>query len=289
MNIPPALRPLLDDGIVDSVIFQLKSGKEASVFVVRCQGEERCAKVFKDIHQRSFKQMAAYEEGRKSRRSRDGRAMGRRSRHGRAMQHEQWTTAECDTLVALAKAGVRVPQTYGMFGPVLLMELIRDAEGQPAPRLNEVDFDAEQARAWHAFMVRQVVLMLCAGLIHGDLSEYNILVDPEGLVVIDVPQAVSAAGNSNAFAMLERDLGNMRATFGAVAPELLDTDFAYEIWKKYENATLQPDSTLSGKVRRSQHRANVGIVMDSIDEARMEAEARERGRIEAEKAQQGDR
>lgn len=288
MKIPPALRPLLDDGIVDAVLRQLKSGKEAAVYVVRCGGEERCAKVYKDIGQRSFQNVAAYQEGRKSRGSRDSRAMSRRSRHGRSVRHAQWKSAESDALYALAAAGVRVPRSYGLFDGVLLMEMIRDADGDPAPRLNQVEFDAEQAREWHAFMVRQVVLMLCAGLIHGDLSEYNVLVDESGPVIIDLPQVVSAAGNSNAFAMLERDLANMRATFGAQAPELLDTDYAYEIWTRYENASLRPDTPLSGQVRRSQQRANVGAVLGEIEDARLTAEARERGRVEAER-ERGER
>src|SRR3984885_13541871 len=206
MKIPKGLQPLLHDGRVDAVGRRLKSGKEASVYIVACGGQVRCAKVYKEAEQRGFHKLAQYQEGRKTRNSRDARAMGRRGRHGRRVQEEEWKNAEVDALYRLAGVGVRVPAPHLVHEGVLLMELVRDVHGDPAPRLNDVDITAEQARAWHAFMIAQIVRMLCAGLIHGDLSEFNVLVDAGGPVIIDLPQAVNAAGNNNAFAMLERDL-----------------------------------------------------------------------------------
>lgn len=282
MKIPRPLQPLVDDGIVDTVLRQLKSGKEASVFLVDCGGQVRCAKVYKDAEHRGFHKLAEYQEGRKARGSRDARAMNRRGRHGREVQEAQWKSAEVEALYRLDAAGVRVPKPYGVFDGVLLMELISDANGHPAPRLNEVDFSADEARRWHAFMIEQIVRMLCAGLIHGDLSEFNVLVDPGGPVVIDLPQAVNASGNNNAFRMLERDVNNMRDTFARAAPELAQTEYAHEIWKLYERAELRPDSVLTGRFEHSRVEADVGAVLAQIDEARREAEARQRGREAAE-------
>lgn len=278
MKIPKGLQPLIDEGVVDAVLRQLKSGKEASVFLVDCAGEIRCAKVYKDAEHRGFHKLAQYQEGRKARGSREGRAMGKGGRHGRKMQEAEWKNAEVDALYRLDAAGVRVPKPYGVYEGVLLMELVQDADGNPAPRLNDVEMSAEQAREWHAFMIRQIVLMLCAGLIHGDLSEYNVLVDARGPVVIDLPQAVSAASNNSALRMLERDVNNMRDSFARAAPELADTQYAREIWKLYQSSELKPDSVLTGRYTDTSGTADVGAVLDQIDEARREAEARERGR-----------
>lgn len=278
MKIPKGLQPLLDDGMVDSVLRSLKSGKEASVYIVACGGELRCAKVYKEAQHRGFHKLAQYQEGRKTRSSRDARAMGKRGRHGREVMETEWKNAEVDALYRLAGVGVRVPAPYLVHEGVLLMELVRDAAGDPAPRLNEVAITAEQAREWHAFMIVQIVRMLCAGLIHGDLSEFNVLVDIDGPVIIDLPQAVNAAGNNNAFAMLERDVNNMRATFGRAAPELLDTDYAREIWHLYEAGDLRPDSTLTGRFARDSTAADVNAVLDQIEEERREAEDRQRRR-----------
>jgi RIO kinase 1 len=284
MKIPKGLQPLIDDGMVDTVVRKLKSGKEASVYIVACGGEVRCAKVYKEAEQRGFHKLAQYQEGRKTRNSRDARAMGRRGRHGRRVQEEEWKNAEVDALYTLANAGVRVPAPYLVHEGVLLMELVRDVHGDPAPRLNEVSITAEQARAWHDFMVAQIVRMLCAGLIHGDLSEFNVLVDANGPVIIDLPQAVNAASNNNAFAMLERDVNNMRATFGQSAPELLETEYAREIWKLYEAGELQPDTVLTGRFTRSAAAADVNAVLSHIEEERREAEERQRRRDEADAA-----
>jgi RIO kinase 1 len=282
MKIPRGLQPLIDDGIVDVVLGQLKSGKEAAVFLVSCGGQVRCAKVYKEAEHRGFHKLAEYQEGRKARSSRDQRAMGKRSRHGRREQESAWKNAEIDALFRLAAAGVRVPQPYGVYDGVLLMELVADEQGQPAPRLNDVEPTPEQARQWHRYLVLQIVRMLCIGLIHGDLSEYNVLLGAHGPVIIDLPQAVNAAGNNNAFRMLQRDVNNIRDYCGRFAPELLITEYAHEIWRLYESSTLRPDSLLTGHFEHDHTPADVHGVLIEIDDARKEAEARQRGRNAAE-------
>ena len=282
MKIPRGLQPLIDDGMVDTVVRSLKSGKEASVYIVACGGQLRCAKVYKEAEHRGFHRLAQYQEGRRTRSSRDARAMGRRGRHGRKVQEAEWKNAEVDALYRLVGVGVRVPAPHLVHEGVLLMELVQDAQGQPAPRLNDVEFSAEQARQWHAFMILQIVRMLCAGLIHGDLSEFNVLLDVNGPVIIDLPQAVNAAGNNNAFAMLERDVNNMRATFARAAPELLETEYAREIWKLYEAGELTPASVLTGEFARDPTAADVGAVLDQIEVERLDAMERQRRRNEAE-------
>jgi len=279
---PKGLQALIDDGRIDAVLRQLKSGKEASVFVVACGQDIRCAKVYKDAEHRGFHKLAAYQEGRKTRGSRDARAMSKRGRHGKRMQESEWTNAEVTALYRLANAGVRVPTPYGVYDRVLLMELVVDANGDPAPRLNDVAMSDEQARAWHAFMITQIVRMLCAGVIHGDLSEYNVLLDASGPVIIDLPQAVAAASNNNAFSMFERDVNNMRAAFARGAPELLQTRYAQEIWKLYQAGALTPETALTGRYTEELGEADLGAVLDQIEQARREAEARQRGREEAE-------
>ena len=282
MKTPKGLQALIDDGRIDAVLRQLKSGKEASVFVVACGDQIRCAKVYKDAEHRGFHKLAAYQEGRKTRGSRDARAMSKRGRHGKRMQESEWTNAEVTALYRLAHAGVRVPTPYGVYDRVLLMELVVDANGDPAPRLNDVAMSDEQARAWHAFMITQIVRMLCAGVIHGDLSEYNVLLDASGPVIIDLPQAVAAASNNNAFSMFERDVNNMRAAFARAAPELLQTEYAQEIWKLYQAGALTPETALTGRYTEELAEADLGAVLDQIEQARREAEARQRGREEAE-------
>ena len=282
MKTPPALAELIEEGIIDRVVRPLKSGKEASVYLVDCGGTIRCAKVYKEANKRGFHKLAEYQEGRKARGSRDARAMGKRSRHGRAGLEEAWKNAEVDALYRLAAAGVRVPAPQGYYSGVLVMEMVQDADGDPAPRLNDVQATPEQAREWHAFLMRQVVLMLCAGLIHGDLSEYNVLLDAAGPVIIDLPQAVDAAGNNNAFAMLQRDVDNITAYCGRYAPELLGSEYGREIWKLFHERKLRPDSVLTGQFVHDETTADVGAVLDQIEEARQEAERRQRGREEAE-------
>ncbi len=281
MRVPPGLRELLDDAIIDEVVRQLRSGKEASVYAVRCGSEIRCAKVYKDLAQRSFQHRAQYQEGRKVRGSRQARAMAKSTRFGRSEQESAWKNTEVDALYKLVAAGVRVPQPFGFFSGVLLMELVTDGEGNCAPRLGEVELSAALARDYHQFLIRQIVRMLCCGLIHGDLSEFNVLVGPEGPVIIDLPQAVDAAGNNNAFAMLERDVKNITDTLGRFAPELLDTRFAAEMWALFEQGELKPDSVLTGFYMDNQPSPDLDQVMLAIDDAREEALRRERGRQEA--------
>jgi RIO kinase 1 len=282
MKVPKGLQPLLEEGVIDAVLRQLKSGKEASVYIVARGDQTCCAKVYKDAEQRGFHKLAEYQEGRKARGSRDARAMGNRSRRGRRIQEEEWKNAEVEALYRLSYAGVRVPKPFGVYNGVMLMELVLDEHGEVAPQLQAVDLRPEQARTWFTFMIQQIQRMLCNGLIHGDLSEYNVLVDAEGPVIIDLPQAVNAAGNNNAFRMLERDVNNMRATFARAASELLNTDYAHEMWALFERSELTPETVLTGRFRHSTRRANVGAVLDQIEEARREAEIRQRGREAAE-------
>ena len=278
MKTPHGLQALIDDGVIDEVIRSLKSGKEASVYVVRAGDDIRCAKVYKDMRQRSFQARAQYQEGRKVRGSRDARAMSKSTRYGRKEQEAAWKNTEVDALYRLADAGVQVPRPYGYFNGVLVMELVTDEEGRSAPRLGEVELSPETAREYHAFLIRQIVRMLCVGLIHGDLSEYNVLVAPHGPVIIDLPQAVDAAGNNGALAMLERDVGNINACLGRFAPELLATGHAREMWALFESGELQPDSALSGEFVRDESLADVEAVMDAINDARAEALIRQQGR-----------
>ena len=282
MKSPAALQALIDDGVVDEVLRQLKSGKEASVYVVRSGDDIRCAKVYKDLAQRSFQARAQYQEGRKVRGSRQARAMGKGSKFGKKALEEEWKNTEVDALYALSAAGVRVPRPFGYFGGVLVMELVTDAAGHSAPRLAEVDLDADQARAYFAFLVRQVVRMLCVGTIHGDLSEYNVLVDADGPVIIDLPQAVSAAGNNNARAMLLRDVARIRTALAFFSPELETLHYGEEMWALFEQGGLRPDSELTGRFEFDTHDADVGAVLMSIEDARQEAVIRQQGREAAE-------
>jgi len=287
VKIPRGLQPLIDDGVIDEVVRPLKSGKEASVWLVASKGTLRCAKVYKEANQRGFQKMAQYQEGRSARGSRDQRARNNRSRHGRREQEIAWKNAEVDALYKLAAAGVRVPAPHGYIDGVLLMELVIGDDGLPAPRLNEITLSPEMAREYHAFLIRQIVRMLCAGLIHGDLSEYNVLLDTAGPVIIDLPQAVDASAHNSAFAMLARDIGNMNAYFGQFAPELLETAYPREIWKLYQHAELHPDSPLTGICPPDETTADIDDVMLHIEEARREAEIRQQGREAAEAEDNG--
>ena len=274
MKIPERLLTLIEDGIIDHVLDQLMSGKEATVYIVQCGNEVRCAKVYKDAAKRSFKKVVQYREGRKVRNSRRARAMEKGSKFGRDQQEEIWQSAEVDALYTLAGAGVRVPEPFGCFNGVLIMELIVDDEGYVAPRLNDVELSPDKARHDHALIMQDVVRMLCAGLIHGDLSEFNVLVDEAGPIIIDLPQAVNAAGNNNAQFMLERDVRNMTNYYGQFAPELLNTQYAKEIWKLYQNGELTPETKLTGKAKRRKRNANVDSVVSEIKAAFKEEQDR---------------
>ena len=281
MKFPKRIQPLIDDGLVDEVISQLMSGKEATVYVVRCGAEIRCAKVYKEVNKRSFKKAVEYQEGRKGRNSRRARAMEKGSKFGRNQQEEAWQNAEVDALYRLANAGVRVPKAYGCFDGVLLMELITNDEGHVAPRLNDVSLSAELALADHALVMKYVMRMLCAGVVHGDLSEFNVLVDDYGPVIIDLPQAVDAAGNNNAKAMLERDVNNMTTYYGQYAPELLGSKYAKEIWALFEDGELHPDVELTGQFEESTEAADVDVVMQEIKAAFAEEQERQERMREA--------
>jgi RIO kinase 1 len=275
MKTPPGLQPLIDDGVIDEVLRSLKSGKEATVYLVRSGAHMRCAKVYRNMAQRSFQKRAQYQEGRGVRGSRQARAMGKSTSFGRREQEVAWKNAEVDALYRLTAAGVRVPRPFGFFDGVLVMELVTDADGNPAPRLGEVALSAETARAYHDLLIRDVVRMLCLGLVHGDLSEFNVLVAPDGPVIIDLPQAVDAAGNNAAQALLERDVNNLRATLGRFAPELLATEFAREMWALFGANELRPDSVLTGVFAIEATAVDPDEVLLAIDDARDEALQRE--------------
>lgn len=269
MKTPECFELMVRNGLVDEVVSRLMSGKEADVYVVQSKGELCCAKVYKDARTRSFSQLAQYQEGRKGRNSRQARAMQKNSKYGRKETEDAWKNAEVDALRTLAEAGVRVPEVQDYADGILLMEFVVDADGGAAPRLNDLRLTGEKAREYHRELIRNIVLMLCAGIIHGDLSEYNVLVGRDGLVIIDLPQAVNASGNNNARSMLERDVQNITAYFGRFAPELLSTDYGKEIWKLYASGKLTPASELTGLFVQSDIPADVKGVMREIDYARI--------------------
>ena len=274
MQVPKRLQPLVEEGVIDGVVRQLMSGKEAMVFVVRAGGETRCAKVYKEADKRSFRQAVDYTENRRVKNSRQARAMAKGTRYGRESQERAWQSAEVDALHRLANAGVRVPKPYNFHEGVLLMELVTDAHGNAAPRLNDVEFSADEARDFHQRLIGEVVRMLCAGVIHGDLSEFNILAGPDGPVIIDLPQAVDAAGNNHAPAMLERDVANLRNFFGRFAPEILATNYGDEIWAVYESGELTPETTLTGDFQREEKAVDLEGVVREIGDAELEEAAR---------------
>ncbi len=281
MKVPPRLQSLVEEGLIDTVVRQLMSGKEAMVYVVRCGDDTHCAKIYKEANNRSFRQAVDYTENRKVKNSRQARAMAKGTKFGRESQEAAWQSAEVDALYRLAAAGVRVPQPFNFADGVLLMELVTDADGDAAPRLNDVAFTPEQARQHHATLVGEVVRMLCAGVVHGDLSEFNILLAHSGEdgtedfpVIIDLPQAVDAAGNNHAQRMLLRDVANLRDFFGQFAPELLKTQFGPEIWSLYQSGLLSNDTPLTGRYQRAPGTVDLGSVMREIDDARDEDAAR---------------
>ena len=267
MKIPHRIQPLIDDGMIDAVLQRLKSGKEADVYTVLCGDEIRCAKVYKESTQRSFKQAVHYREGRNVRNSRSARAMQKNSKFGRKQQEETWQTAEVDALFRLDNAGVRVPEPYLCIDGVLLMELVTDTEGAVAPRLSDVILSEEEALTGFNTMIRNIVRMLCAGVVHGDLSEFNVLQAAEGPVIIDLPQAVDAAANNHAESMFSRDVGNITAYYGRFAPKLLTTRYAKEIWLLFENGKLSPESPLTGQFEEEAHTVDMDSLLDEITTA----------------------
>lgn len=275
MKTPKRLLPLIEDGVIDAVIGQLMSGKEATVYTVRCGNEIRCAKVYKEAMKRSFKKATQYQEGRKVRNTRRARAMEKGSKYGRKQQEETWQNAEVDALYLLANAGVRVPTPYGCFDGVLLMELVTDDSGDVAPRLGDVSMSAKQALEDHAVVMHYVVLMLCAGIVHGDLSEFNVLVDDYGPVIIDLPQAVDASANNHAESMLQRDVENMTQYYGQFAPELLGTQYAEEMWALYEDGELKPEVELTGRFATDSTESDVDGVLEEIKAVLLEEEKRQ--------------
>lgn len=274
MKTPQRLEPLLEDGLIDDVVRQLMSGKEATVYVVRCGDDVRCAKVYKEANKRSFRQSVDYTEGRKVKNSRQSRAMAKGSKFGRESQEAAWQSAEVDALYRLANAGVRVPEPYNFYEGVLLMELVTDANGNAAPRLNDITFSPEEARIHHGALIKEVVRMLCAGIVHGDLSEFNILMSADGPVIIDLPQAVDAAGNNNAREMLERDVRNLSEYFGRFAPELLTTQYGKEIWALYAHGDLTLETVLTGRFRESTKAVDLKSVMREIEDTKKAEAAR---------------
>jgi RIO kinase 1 len=274
MKAPARLQSLIDEGLIDTVVRQLMSGKEAMVYVVRRGDETLCAKIYKEANQRSFRQAVDYTENRKVKNSRQARAMAKGTRFGRQAAEAAWQSAEVDALYRLAAAGVRVPKPHNFWDGVLLMELVTDAEGDAAPRLNDVSFSAQEARAHHATLLKEVVRMLCAGVVHGDLSEFNILLAADGPVIIDLPQAIDAAGNNHAPRMLLRDVANLRDFFGQFAPELLGTQYGPELWQLYQAGLLGTDTLLSGRFVQQQGAVDLSGVMREIDAARDEEVAR---------------
>lgn len=274
MKIPKRFKPLIEDGLINEVIQTIMSGKEATLYIVRCGAEIRCAKVYKEANKRSFKKSVQYQEGRKVKNSRRARAMEKGSKYGKQQQEETWQNAEIDSLRKVRDCGVRVPETFGCFDGVLLMELITDKNNQVAPRLADISMTEATAIEEHSIIINFIVLMLCAGIIHGDLSEFNVLIGKNGAVIIDLPQAVDAASNNNAELMFKRDVNNMTRYFANYAPKLINTSYAEEIWGRYEDGSLHPGITLSGVFKEPSALANVDTVIQEIKAALAEEEAR---------------
>ncbi len=278
MRFPSALSALLEQGIIESVVRPLMSGKEAQVYLVVSGGEERVAKVYKDAAHRSFTKRAEYTEGRRTRNSRDARAMARGSRHGKEQEEAAWRNTEVEMVYRLRAAGVRVPTPHHFLDGVLVMELIKDAEGQPAPRLAEADLDAVQAEAIFDQLLREVTRMLCAGVVHGDLSDFNVLLDKDGPVIIDLPQAIDAAHNQGARRILLRDVNNLHRFLRGFGPTTRPMRHGAELWDLYARGDLRPDTALTGNHTPSDHDVDLRALLweleqDEQDEQRRRAAA----------------
>jgi RIO kinase 1 len=274
MRVPNRLQPLLDQGVIEEVLRPLMSGKEAEIYLVVAGGEECVAKVYKDAQSRSFQHRAQYTEGRRVRSSREQRAMQKGSRYGRAQTEDAWSAAEVDAIYRLRAAGVRVPEPYAFIEGVLVMELIKDSQGAPAPRLVDRHFEPGEATELFHVLLREVVKMLCAGIIHADLSDFNVLLSADGPVIIDFPQVVDPAGNQNARKLLLRDVKNLTDFLSRFAPELRKTRYGLEMWSLYERSELDPQTPLTGRHDAKKEPANVSSLLEDI--LAIEQEVRER-------------
>lgn len=276
MRVPDSLAGLLDQGIIQEIVRPLMSGKEAQVYLVTAGGQPRVAKIYKDAQQRSFKQRAEYTEGRRVRSSRDQRAMQKRTRYGRKQDEAAWKSAEVDMIYRLRYAGVRVPEPFAFVDGVLLMELVQDADGLPAPRLAEVDFDPHEAREIYQILLQEVVKMLCAGVVHGDLSEYNVLLAESGPIIIDFPQSVDAAANQSAKKLLLRDVDNLTRFLQRFDHRARRAPYGQEIWGAYERNRLTPEMVLTGTFQRSTYVTDTSSLLDEIEAAERDEAQRRR-------------
>lgn len=275
MLIPDPLRDLLEQGTVRQVLRQLKSGKEASVYVVEAEGGLCAAKVYKRLEARNFRRRDDYVEGRRSADSREQRAMDRGSRFGRRKREESWQNAECDAMRRLFAGGVRIPRPYANHDGVLLMDLVRDASGAPAPQIAAGRYDRVRALALHRAVMHQVAAMLRCGLVHADLSEFNILAAADGPVIIDLPQAVDAAANPQAKRLLLRDVANITRFFGRFAPDLRRTAYGDEMWLLHQNGDLRPETVLTGRFQAAREAVDARLVLQAIEDAKRDAARRE--------------
>ena len=267
MKFPQRLQTLIEEGLIDEVVRRITSGKEAEVFVVRSQGVLRAAKVYKEAINRTFKNRADYLDGRKLRGSRGERARARGGRFAKDQEEEAWQTAELSALGKLHAAGVRVPQPRAFLDGVLIMDLVLSADGMPAPRLADCGFNEAEARVLFGTVIHEVQRMLCAGVVHGDLSEYNVLLSVVGPVIIDLPQMIDAAASHAARGLLVRDVSNIRAFAARFAPDVAKLRYAEEMWALWERALLTPDTVLTGQWRDSTRQANVHAVQSAIADA----------------------
>ena len=282
MLIPDRLRSMVEEGFIQRILRPLKSGKEAEVFVVEADGEVCAAKVYKEAHRRNFRQRQDYVEGRKSGDSRQDRAMQHGSRFGQRQREAAWQTHESDTMRRLNAAGSRIPRLRQLGDGVLLMDLVLDAHGEPAPQLGSCQYSRDQALRWHSWLIGEVARMLCTGVVHGDLSEYNILHAHDGPVIIDFPQAIDAARNTNAKRLLLRDVANLTRFFSRFAPELRRSEYGQEMWLLHEQTSLRPDSQLTGRFAAARNVVDAQVVLREIEAAKRDAA--KRAEIEAARA-----
>lgn len=280
IRLPENLAALVEYGVIQEVVRPLMSGKEAQIYLVVSEGEERVAKVYKEAQARTFKHRAEYTEGRKTRNSRDQRAINKRTRHGRARDEAAWRSTEVEMIHRLRDAGVRVPEPHQFIDGVLVMELVVDANGNPAPRLGDLTFEPKQARDVYDALVSQVVRMLCAGVVHGDLSEFNVLMGVNGPTLIDFPQAVDPASNQNSRRLLLRDVENLHRFLARFAPQVKRPPYGEEMWQLYQANRLTPTTKLDGTYRAPREKTDTAAVLTLIGEAGDEERARREARGE---------